>query len=120
MGQVYAWIVNRLQIRLFAAAVVFWLVGAALDSAWLIQLMGMCAFFALAVIPLRFGLAVVEICILLLEWRRDNSPGPNGPPRFPLAGLLLDRAVSGNRQISHPSTMTLMLRGLNTRPFSLR
>ena len=61
MGQVYAWIVNRLQIRLFAAAVVFWLVGAALDSAWLIQLMGMCAFFALAVIPLRFGLAVVDL-----------------------------------------------------------
>ncbi len=31
-----------------------------------------------------------------------GDPGPNayGPPRFPLAGLLLDCAVSGNRQIS--------------------
>ncbi len=62
MGQVYAWIVNRLQIRLFAAAVVFWLAGAALDSVWLIQLMGACAFAALAVIPLR--LAVVAVVAL--------------------------------------------------------
>ncbi len=58
----YAWIVNRLQIRLFAAAVVFWLAGAALDSVWLIQLMGACAFAALAVIPLR--LAVVAVVAL--------------------------------------------------------
>ncbi len=62
MGQVYAWIVNRLQIRLFAAAVVFWLAGAALDSVWLIQLMGVCAFAALAGIPLR--LAVVAVVAL--------------------------------------------------------
>jgi hypothetical protein len=56
--------IDRLQalaFRLYGAAVVFWLAGAALDSAWLIQLMGMCAFFALAVIPLRFGLAVVGL-----------------------------------------------------------
>jgi len=56
--------IDRLQalaFRLYGAAVVFWLAGAALDSAWLIQLMGMCAFFALAVIPLRFGLAVVDL-----------------------------------------------------------
>ena len=44
---------TALQMRLFAAAVVFWLAGAALDSVWLIQLMGACAFAALAVIPLR-------------------------------------------------------------------
>ncbi len=45
---------TALQMRLFAATVVFWLAGAALDSVWLIQLMGACAFAALAVIPLRF------------------------------------------------------------------
>jgi len=50
-----------LQMRLFAAVVVFWLAGAALESVWLIQLMGACAFAALAVIPLRFGLAVVDL-----------------------------------------------------------
>jgi len=56
--------IDRLQalaFRLFAAAVVFWLAGAALDSVWLIQLMGACGFAGLAVIPLRFGLAVVEM-----------------------------------------------------------
>ena len=52
---------TALQMRLLAAAVVFWLAGAALDSVWLIQLMGACAFAALAVIPLRFVMAVVEI-----------------------------------------------------------
>ena len=52
-------IANRLQMRLFAAVVVFWLAGAALESVWLIQLMGACAFAALAVIPLRFGLVAV-------------------------------------------------------------
>jgi len=53
---------TALQMRLFAATVVFWLAGAALDSVWLIQLMGACAFAALAVIPLR--LAVVAVVAL--------------------------------------------------------
>ena len=57
--------IDRLQalaFRLYGAAVVFWLAGAALDSVWLIQLMGACAFAALAVIPLR--LAVVAVVAL--------------------------------------------------------
>ena len=57
--------IDRLQalaFRLFAAAVVFWLAGAALDSVWLIQLMGACAFAGLLAIPLR--LAVVAVAAL--------------------------------------------------------
>ena len=54
-------IANRLQMRFFAAVVVFWLAGAALESVWLIQLMG--AFAALAVIPLRLVLIVVEVAL---------------------------------------------------------
>lgn len=50
---------NALQMRLFAAAVVFWLAGAALDSVWLIQLMAACAFAGLAVIPLRLSVVAV-------------------------------------------------------------
>ena len=57
------WIANRvdaLQLRLFAACLVFWIAGALLDSVWLIQLMGACAFAALAVIPLRFVMAITD------------------------------------------------------------
>ena len=64
--------IDRLQalaFRLFAACLAFWLAGAALDSVWLIQLMGACAFAALAVIPLRFGLAVVEMTV---AWAVDS------------------------------------------------
>ncbi len=56
--------IDRLQalaFRLYGAAVVFWLAGAALDSVTLLQYMAMCGFFVLAVIPLRFGLAVVDL-----------------------------------------------------------
>ena len=45
--------IDRLQalaFRLFAACLAFWLAGAALDSVWLIQLMGACGFAGLAVI----------------------------------------------------------------------
>jgi hypothetical protein len=55
-------IANRLQMRLFAAVVVFWLAGAALESVWLIQLMGACGFAALA---------------------GSTRPRPGWPPRCP-------------------------------------
>ena len=58
---------DHMQMRLFAAAGVFWLAGCATGSMWLLQSMAMCAFFALAVIPIRLIFASVEITGALVD-----------------------------------------------------
>jgi hypothetical protein len=62
----FTWLEHS-EMRLYAAAVVFWLAGAALGSIWLFQMMAGCAFFGLAAIPIRVIFAAVEIAGLLAD-----------------------------------------------------
>jgi len=64
--------IDRLQalaFRLYGAAVVFWLAGAALDSVTLLQYMAMCVFFALLMLPLRLLKLTADLVELYFEWR---------------------------------------------------
>ncbi|MCP4780787.1 MAG: hypothetical protein GY877_08555 [Hyphomicrobium sp.] len=63
-------------MRLFAAAGVFWLVGAVLGSIELLQMMAGCVIVALLAIPLRIVIVLVEIADFLAGGWLLGTPQP--------------------------------------------
>ncbi len=59
-------IVNALQMRLFAAAMVFYVLALTVHADYLLY-MGVCAGYALLAIPIRLIFAAVEIAGLLAD-----------------------------------------------------
>jgi len=62
----FTWL-EHLEMRLYAAAVVFWFAGYATGSMWLFYSMAMCCFFGLAAIPIRVTFAAVELTRALVD-----------------------------------------------------
>ncbi len=66
-------ILNRLQMRLFAAAMVFYVLVLTVQVDPFAHYMGAAAFFGLLAIPIRVVLVIVELGGLYFERRRDNA-----------------------------------------------
>jgi len=74
------WLTNHihaLEMRLLAACFVFLIASIATEVVWLGHYAGMCAFFAIALIPLKGLSAIVDVILMVREDRALRAAPPN-------------------------------------------